>query len=50
MPARKYRSVAKVPPPPTFPPLDPRNLNLVCDLSTTAACRTAPPTGPRPIG
>ena len=37
MPVRKFRSVAEMLPPPPFPPLDPRNLKLACDLSTTAA-------------
>jgi len=37
MPVRKFRSVAEMPPPHPLPPLDSRNLNLACDLSTTAA-------------
>jgi len=37
MPVRKFRSVADMPPPHPLPPLDPHNLNLACDLSTTAA-------------
>ena len=37
MPVRKFRSVAEMPPPPPLPRLDPRNLKLACDLSTTVA-------------
>lgn len=37
MPVRKFRSVAEMPPPPPLPPLDPRNLELACSLSVTAA-------------
>lgn len=37
MPVRKFRSVAEMPPPSPLPPLDPRNLKLACDLSTTAS-------------
>lgn len=35
MPVRKFRSVAEMHQSP-LPRLDPRNLKLVCDLSTTA--------------
>ena len=37
MPIRKFRSVAEMPPTPPLAALDPRNLKLACDLSTTAA-------------
>jgi len=37
MPVRKFRSVADMPPPPPLLPLDPQNLKLACELSTTAS-------------
>jgi hypothetical protein len=37
VPVRKFRSVEEMPAPSPLPPLDPRNLKLACDLSTTAA-------------
>ncbi len=37
MPVRKFRSVAEMPAPPPLVPLDPANLKLACDLSSTAA-------------
>ncbi|MBA3638436.1 MAG: hypothetical protein M3541_04590 [Acidobacteriota bacterium] len=41
MPIRRYRSVADMPDAAWRRPLDPRNLELACDLST-AAMRLAP--------
>lgn len=35
MPVRKFRSVADMPHT-TFPPLDPRNVRLACELSVVA--------------
>ena len=37
MPVRKFRSVAEMPSPPPLRPLDPRNLELECELSSMAA-------------
>jgi hypothetical protein len=37
MPVRKFRSVEQMPPPAVFgEPLDPANLRLACELSSTA--------------
>ncbi len=33
MPVRKYRSVADMPGPRPLPPLDPRNLQIACELT-----------------
>ena len=36
MPVRKFRSVEEMPPAAFFAPLDPRNLELACELSAVA--------------
>jgi len=41
MPVRKFRSVADMPPAAALPPLEPRNLELACELSALAV-RLAP--------
>ena len=41
MPVRKYRSVEEMPSPAPLTPLDPANLEIVCELSATAI-RLAP--------
>jgi hypothetical protein len=36
MPVRKYRSVAEMPDARSLPPLDPRNLQVACELTELA--------------
>ena len=48
MPVRKYRSVEEMPQAALRPRLDPRNLELACELSATAA-RLAPRHFPRGV-